>query len=233
MSQVNGTDQQFVDNETQPELHPDPNQLVAMSLYYPPLVPALVGLCVVVLVAVFSRDFPSGFLFWSDFSLQGIIAALSVLSAFLFLEAARMGFFAHANDLYGMDKERRKSIFRGNDPFQEGLQNTPWFNWQVIKEKAEVITKRYLLRAAGYFILGLVTLYLSVSFLLASYILWLGIGAFVLTCVYAVFQFRPLIGMIKEYRRFTKRFRKLEDIQLSVDRPRQVASPTSPENRAQ
>jgi len=211
MSQVNGIDKPVGNNEIQPVLYPNPNQLVAMSLYYPPLVPALVGLCILVLVAVFSRDFPRGFLFWNDLSLQGIIAALSVLSAFLFLEAARMGYFAHSNDLYGMDKERRKSIFQGNDPFQEGLQNTAWFNWKAIKEKAEVITKRYVLRAAGYFILGLVTLFFSVSFLLASYIFWLGIGTFVLTCMYTIFQYEPLKGMVKEYRRLTKRFRELED----------------------
>ncbi len=235
MSQVNSTTQQSAGNKRQPERSPDPNQLAAMSLYFSPLAPALIGLCVVVLIAALSRDFPSEFLFWKGVSLviQGMIAALSVLSAFLFIEAVRMGFFAHSNDLYGMDKERRKSAFAGYDPFQEGDKYYDWFEWPAEVENAEVITKRYQLRALGYFILGLVTLFLSVSILLTSYISWLGIGTFVLTCVYAVFQFEPLMSTIRQYGQFTERLRELEPRLVPPKlRRRQTTSPTSPENRA-
>lgn len=224
MNQLNSTGQQPVDEGPQPQEQADPNQLVAMSLYYPPLTPALIGLCVVVLVAIFSRDFPNIFFFGSAVSSQGIIAALSVLSAFLFLEAARMGFFAHANDLYGMDRERRQSIFLGYDPFEKDIKNTGWFDWKIIIEKAEVITKMYQFRAVGYFVLGSVALFLSVSLLLTVYVLWLGIGTLILTCVYMAFQVIPVLGLIRQYRRFSKRLGELNQIPPPRLRPLAPAS---------
>lgn len=225
MSQVDKTTQQSIGNKLAPVQPEDPNQLVAISLYYPSMVPAFIGLCVVVLVAAFSKDFPSGFLIWKNFSLQGIIAALSVLSAFLFIEATRMGFFAHSNDLYGMDKERRKSAFDGYDPLQEGIKNTDWFDWSVIVKIASARAKTYQIRALGNLQLGLIALFLSVSFLLAPYVLWLGISAFVLTCMYTSFQLGSLTSAFKQYRCLTKCLRELEKILPPIHRSPQEALP--------
>lgn len=223
MNQLTNTNQQHVREGIQPLERPDPNQLVAMSLYFPPLTPALIGLCVVVLVAVLSSAFPTTF-FWGTASPQGIIAILSVLSAFLFLEASRMGFLAHSNDLYGMDVERRKSIFEGNDPFEEGIQNTDWFDWEVIKEKADVISRMYLYRGMASFVFGLIALFLAVSFLMASYIFLLGIVTSLLTCIYAATQVVPQFNLIRLYFELRSKLKILKNTLPPKYRPHQTTS---------